>query len=229
MKNNNLAFGAMALTVALAFSCAACNSVSNETTDSSLAETTASERKDEETATEAATEAEKESETTEEETTAVDLDLDTAYFKPVGPVEMTEQYESSPEDLEDESLRLIAENLVENGFMMNTADLNAQWYAFDYPYLESEGDVAAYLYRGFNAWNIVGDTQYDYSYYIVTEDILENDLGFTKVSEDESEIVYEPPKSETEIQYFYMDSYIYDKDLGMITASREMYVGGGIG
>ena len=155
-------------------------------------------------------------------------DFDTEYFKSIDDYDASEKYISDLDDVKEEALKEIAKGYVDDGYYIATAELNAQFYAYTYAIYDGGYDVdntVAYLYRGVEAWKEDNGTQYCYTYFIVTEDILQDVLGFTKVSEDGDKVTYAPPSTEP-YNIYYMDSYVYDRSLGMIVGSSEMFVGG---
>ena len=211
------------LAVTLALAAAGCSDTAPSTTNETSKETTAT--VSEETTSEVTTvEESEESEETEEEseTTVAQHDFDTEYFKAAS---------DSSGDIEDEELQKIAKEYEDDGYQIDSLPSLSVWFAYEYPLYEGEPDIDniyAYLYRGFQAYKIEDGTQYAYEYVMATEDILENDLGFTKKSEDGDLITYDTPDTGAYRIYSY-DSYVFDRSTGILKASQEMYVGEGVG
>ena len=214
------------IAVALALSAAGCSDATQSTaseTSKETTQTTASEETTSETTEESEEEVEEETEEAEEsETTAAQHEFDTEYFKAAS---------DSGGDIEDEELQKLAKEYEDDGYQVESLPSLTVWFAYEYPLYEGEPDIDniyAYLYRGFDAYKIVDGTQYAYQYVMATEDILENDLGFTKKSEDGDLITYDTPNIPGYRMYSY-DSYVFDRSTGILKASQEMYVGEGIG
>lgn len=218
------------IAVALALSAAGCSDTAQSTVKETSEETTTTTASEEPSEAVSADSGESdeadeagESSASASETSASEHDFDTEYFRSVE--------EGLETDFDDADIAELAKEYEDDGYQVDSMSSLAEWLSYDFPLYEGEPDIDniyAYLYRGFCAYKVEDGTQYAYECVKATEDILENDLGFTKKSEEGDLITYSTPDTSPYRVYSY-DSYVFDRSTGILKASQEMYIGEGVG
>ena len=165
----------------------------------------------------------------EEKATEAEEVSSETYLKEVTMDDIFKMITSDVSDLEDEDLKKLAQSYVDEGYTFHSAEecmdnafpIFATWEG-DEPNAET---FTSYLYRGFQVVKEENGYEVSYVYAKATPEILENDLGFTKISEEGDQIKYDAPDEYS----VYCQEYVFDKTTSVVAGCNRVASQGGVG